>query len=98
MGYSNHTPKRSFTPGKWSNAATLLPKPKASAKADKPKASKPKASKPKVEYRTVNGKKFKVTVLHSEYKPTPLTIVSKAGKVRLSNGKVDPTMIPGTHR
>jgi hypothetical protein len=49
-------------------------------------------------YRTVNGKKFKLTVLPSEYKPTPLTIVSKAGKVRLSNGKVDPTMIPASHR
>jgi hypothetical protein len=98
MGYSNHTPKRSFTPGKWSNAATLLPKPKASAKADKPKASKPKASKPKVEYRTVNGKKFKVTVVPMDYKPSKNTIGVKCGEIRLSNGKVDPTLVPGTHR
>lgn len=84
MGYSNHTPKRSFTPGKWSNAATLLPKPKA--------------SKPKVEYRTVNGKRFKVTVVPTDYKPTKNTIGVKCGEIRLSNGKVDPTLVPATHR
>lgn len=52
----------------------------------------------KKNYRVINGKKFLVTVVPTVYTPTPNTINSKAGKVKLSNGKVDPTMIPASHK
>ncbi len=48
-------------------------------------------------YRTVNGKKFKVTVVPMDYTPTKLVINVKPS-LKASNGKVDPTMVPATHR
>ncbi len=49
-------------------------------------------------YRIINGRKFKVTVVPTEYKASPNTIGVKCGEIRLSNGKVDPTLVPATHR
>jgi hypothetical protein len=51
-------------------------------------------------YRVVNGKRkrFTVTTLPSEYVATPNTIGYKIGRVKNSNGKVDPTMILGSHK
>ena len=51
-------------------------------------------------YRVVNGKRKKFTLrnLPTEYTPTPNTIGYKIGRVKNSNGKVDPTMILGSHK
>ena len=47
--------------------------------------------------RIINGKKFKVTVLASEYRPTKVRI-NGVRRTRLSNGKVDLTMVPASHK
>ena len=51
-------------------------------------------------YRVVNGKRKKFTLrnLPTDYTPTPNTIGYKIGRVKNSNGKVDPTMILGSHK
>jgi hypothetical protein len=51
-------------------------------------------------YRVVNGKRkrFTVTVVPTDYTPTPNTIGYKCGRVKNSNGKVDPTMILASHK
>lgn len=51
-------------------------------------------------YRIVNGKRkrFTVTVVPTDYKPTPNVIGYKIGRVKMSNGKVDPTMVLGSHK
>lgn len=49
-------------------------------------------------YRYINGKRFKITVVPTDYKASPNTIGVKCGEIRLSNGKVDPTLVPATHK
>jgi hypothetical protein len=49
-------------------------------------------------YRYINGKRFKITVVPTDYTPTPNTIGYKCGRVKNSNGKVDPTMILASHK
>lgn len=51
-------------------------------------------------YRVVNGKRkrFVLRNLPTEYTATPNTIGYKIGRVKNSNGKVDPTMILGSHK
>ena len=54
----------------------------------------------KVVYRVVNGKRkrFTMTTVATEYRATPNTIGYKCGRVKQSNGKVDPTMILASHK
>lgn len=54
----------------------------------------------KVVYRVVNGKRkrFVMNTVATDYKPTPNTIGYKCGRVKNSNGKVDPTMILASHK
>jgi hypothetical protein len=51
-------------------------------------------------YRIVNGKRkrFVMQTVATDYTPTPNTIGYKCGRVKNSNGKVDPTMILGSHK
>jgi hypothetical protein len=51
-------------------------------------------------YRVVNGKRkrFTMSVVATDYKPTANTIGVKCGEIRLSNGKVDPTLVPASHK
>jgi hypothetical protein len=53
-----------------------------------------------VVYRVVNGerKRFTMTTVATEYRATPNTIGYKCGRVKQSNGKVDPTMILASHK
>ena len=51
-------------------------------------------------YRVVNGKRkrFVMQTVATEYTATRNVIGVKCGEIRLSNGKVDPTLVPGSHK
>ena len=59
-----------------------------------------KSTSSKVVCRVVNGKRkrFTMTTVATEYRATPNTIGYKCGRVKQSNGKVDPTMILASHK
>lgn len=62
--------------------------------------TQPTVTSTQIVYRVVNGKRkrFVMQTVATEYVATPNTIGYKCGRVKNSNGKVDPTMILGSHK